>query len=69
MNGLETARQIMADRPTPIVVVSASVEGDDLRISTNAIRAGGLTVVEKPVGANTTITNNSPSIFARNWRS
>ena len=52
MNGLETARQIMADRPTPIVVVSASVEGDDLRISMNAIRAGALTVVEKPVGAN-----------------
>jgi two-component system chemotaxis response regulator CheB len=52
MNGLETARQIMAERPTPIVVVSASVEGDDLRISMNAIRAGALTVVEKPVGAN-----------------
>jgi two-component system chemotaxis response regulator CheB len=50
MNGLEATQQIMRDRPTPIVVVSASVEADDLRISMNALRAGALAVVEKPVG-------------------
>lgn len=50
MDGFETTRRIMESRPTPIVVVSASVEAEDLRISMNALRAGALTVVEKPVG-------------------
>lgn len=50
MNGMETTRAIMARRPTPIVVVSASVEAEDLRISMNALRAGALSVVEKPGG-------------------
>jgi two-component system chemotaxis response regulator CheB len=50
MNGFEATRRIMAERPTPIVVVSASVECEDLRITMNALQAGALTVLEKPVG-------------------
>jgi two-component system, chemotaxis family, protein-glutamate methylesterase/glutaminase len=50
MNGFEATQQIMAKKPTPIVVVSASVESEDLKISMNALRAGALAVVEKPVG-------------------
>jgi two-component system chemotaxis response regulator CheB len=50
MNGLEATQQIMARKPTPVVVVSASVEAEDLKISMNALRAGALAVVEKPVG-------------------
>jgi two-component system chemotaxis response regulator CheB len=50
MNGFEATRRIMADKPTPIVVVSASVEAEDLKISMNALRAGALSVLEKPVG-------------------
>lgn len=50
LNGFEATQQIMARRPTPIVVVSASVEAEDLNISMNALRAGALAVVEKPVG-------------------
>jgi len=50
MNGFEATRQIMCEKPTPIVVVSASVEAEDLKISMNALRAGALSVVEKPVG-------------------
>lgn len=50
LDGFETTRRIMETQPTPIVVVSASVEADDLKISMNALRAGALTVVEKPVG-------------------
>jgi len=50
MNGFEATRRIMAQRPTPIVVVSASVESEDLNITMNALRAGALSVVEKPVG-------------------
>lgn len=51
MDGFEATRRIMAERPTPIVVVSASVESEDLKITMNALRAGALSVVEKPVGA------------------
>lgn len=50
MNGFEATQRIMTEKPTPIVVVSASVESDDLKISMNALRAGALSVVEKPVG-------------------
>ncbi len=51
MNGFDATRRIMTERPTPIVVCSASVESEDLKITMNALRAGALTVVEKPVGA------------------
>ncbi|WP_159995979.1 chemotaxis-specific protein-glutamate methyltransferase CheB [Roseomonas sp. 18066] len=49
IDGLEATRRIMAEQPTPIVVIADSVE-DSLRISMNALRAGALSVVEKPVG-------------------
>jgi two-component system chemotaxis response regulator CheB len=51
MNGFEATQRIMARRPTPIVVLAASVNTDDLNISMNALRAGALTVLEKPAGA------------------
>ena len=50
MNGFEATQTIMRERPTPVVVVSASVEQADLQITMNALRAGALTVLEKPVG-------------------
>jgi two-component system chemotaxis response regulator CheB len=50
MNGFELTQKIMRDRPTPIVVVSASLERADLQITMNALRAGALTVLEKPSG-------------------
>jgi two-component system chemotaxis response regulator CheB len=50
MNGFEATTQIMSERPTPIVVVSASVEQEDLQITMNALQAGALTVLEKPAG-------------------
>jgi two-component system, chemotaxis family, protein-glutamate methylesterase/glutaminase len=50
INGFEATQRIMAERPTPIVVVSASVESEDLQITINALQAGALTVLEKPVG-------------------
>jgi two-component system chemotaxis response regulator CheB len=50
MDGFQATKQIMRQFPTPIVVVSASVEAEDLKIAFNAIRAGALTVVEKPDG-------------------
>jgi two-component system, chemotaxis family, protein-glutamate methylesterase/glutaminase len=50
MDGLEATRRIMSEHPTPIVVIAGSVEDASLKISMNALRAGALTVVEKPVG-------------------
>ena len=50
MNGFEATTRIMAEKATPIVVVSASVESEDLKITMNALRAGALAVLEKPVG-------------------
>ena len=50
MNGFEATRRIMREKPTPIVVCSASVESEDLKITMNALRVGALAVVEKPVG-------------------
>jgi len=50
MDGLEATRRIMAEQPTPIVVIADSIEDSSLKISMHALRAGALTVVEKPVG-------------------
>lgn len=50
MNGLDATLQVMTKRPTPIVVVAANVDDDELNIAMNALRAGALAVVEKPVG-------------------
>ena len=50
MDGLEATRRIMAQHPTPIVVIADSVEDASLRISMNALRSGALAVVEKPPG-------------------
>ncbi len=50
MDGLEAIGRIMAERPTPIVVIADAVEDKSLAISLNALRVGALSVVEKPVG-------------------
>lgn len=50
MDGLEATRRIMTERPTPIVVIAGAVDDPSLGISMNALRAGALSVVEKPVG-------------------
>lgn len=50
IDGLETTRLIMTRLPTPIVVIADAVEDSSLHISMNALRAGALSVVEKPAG-------------------
>jgi two-component system chemotaxis response regulator CheB len=50
MNGLEATHRIMAEQPTPIVVIAGSVHSEDLNIAMNALKAGALSVVEKPHG-------------------
>ncbi len=51
IDGLEATRRIMSNRPIPIVVVAASVESKQWNVTAmEALRAGALTVIEKPVG-------------------
>lgn len=50
MDGLEATRRIMAETPTPIVVIADSVHDTTLDIAMNALKAGALSVVEKPAG-------------------
>ncbi len=51
MDGLEATRRIMSTKPIPIVVVAASIESKKWNTTAmEALRAGALTVLEKPVG-------------------
>jgi two-component system chemotaxis response regulator CheB len=51
MDGLEAIRRIMSRKPVPIVVVAGNVESKDGNsITMEALRAGALTVLEKPPG-------------------
>jgi two-component system chemotaxis response regulator CheB len=50
MDGFQATQSIMAENPTPILVISASVASEDLKISFNAIQAGALDIIEKPRG-------------------
>lgn len=48
MDGFEATRRIMEQRPTPIVIVSSSVDRSEVLVTFNAIQAGALDVLEKP---------------------
>ncbi|HZP97460.1 MAG TPA: chemotaxis-specific protein-glutamate methyltransferase CheB [Candidatus Limnocylindria bacterium] len=48
LDGYEATRRIMAEAPTPILVVSSSVSAIDAQASLNALRAGALGLCEKP---------------------
>ena len=48
MDGLEATRQIMAETPRPIVMVSASYNKNEHKLSFDALQAGALSILEKP---------------------
>jgi two-component system chemotaxis response regulator CheB len=50
MQGFEATRLIMAERPTPIVVVSG-MDMEAMTLTMQALRAGALSVVEKPAAS------------------
>ena len=50
MDGLSAVVEIMANCPTPILVLSSNVDPNDSRSAFNAIRHGALDVMEKPAG-------------------
>src|ERR1051326_2587395 len=50
VDGVEAIRQIMATKPTPSIVVTSAADGEK---AFEAIRAGALEVLSKPVAFNT----------------
>jgi len=50
MDGFEATRRIMVDAPTPIVIVSASIDVHEVAVSMHALRLGALTLLGKPAG-------------------
>ncbi|MBN1681633.1 MAG: chemotaxis-specific protein-glutamate methyltransferase CheB [Anaerolineae bacterium] len=50
MNGLEATHEIMCSTPTPIVVVSASLDNNETEIAFQAMNMGALAVHRKPAG-------------------
>lgn len=50
LDGFEATKQIMIEAPTPIVVVSSSVDAHGAVSSIQALRAGALSIMSKPPG-------------------
>ncbi|HXB54634.1 MAG TPA: chemotaxis-specific protein-glutamate methyltransferase CheB [Vicinamibacteria bacterium] len=50
MGGLEATRQIMSRAPAPIVLATAGFSRDETALGFEAIKAGALTVLDKPQG-------------------
>ncbi|HLY27687.1 MAG TPA: chemotaxis-specific protein-glutamate methyltransferase CheB [Aggregatilineales bacterium] len=50
MGGVDATREIMRRTPTPIVVISASLESVETQTAFEAVKAGALTTLKKPVG-------------------
>jgi two-component system chemotaxis response regulator CheB len=48
MDGFEATRQIMVEVPTPIVIVSATVNVREVAVSLHALRVGALALLPKP---------------------
>ena len=48
LDGFEATRRIMVERPTPIVIVSATVDVQQATVSLHALRMGALSVLTKP---------------------
>jgi two-component system chemotaxis response regulator CheB len=50
MGGVDATKEIMHRTPTPIIVISASLEEGDTQTAFEALRAGALHTLRKPVG-------------------
>jgi two-component system chemotaxis response regulator CheB len=48
LDGFEATRQIMVESPTPIVIVSATVNVNEVAVSMHALRLGALALLPKP---------------------
>jgi two-component system chemotaxis response regulator CheB len=51
MNGIEATRTIMRDHPTPVVIMSSTLQQRDIDLAVEAMRVGAVMAIEKPKGA------------------
>jgi two-component system chemotaxis response regulator CheB len=50
LDGIAATRQIMAQAPTPILIVTAHYDAADVALSLRAVQAGALSILHKPGG-------------------
>ena len=50
MDGFQATREIMIVAPTPVVIVSGHVDVGDMEVAMQALKAGALAILPKPVG-------------------
>jgi len=64
MNGLEFARKIMSEKPTPIIIVSGKTKAN-MRLAIEALNAGAVEVIHKPeVGLKEFLVHGTESLLA-----
>ena len=50
VNGFEATQRIMTEMPTPIVIVSSTINVHETAVSMKALELGALALLEKPMG-------------------
>ncbi|OGV31939.1 MAG: hypothetical protein A2523_11485 [Ignavibacteria bacterium RIFOXYD12_FULL_36_8] len=50
MDGFEATRQIMEEQPTPIIIVSGSIDPKETQNIFKALEAGALAIISRPTG-------------------
>lgn len=50
LDGIEATREIMMRTPTPILIVTAHYDAQDVALSLRAVQAGALSILHKPTG-------------------
>jgi two-component system chemotaxis response regulator CheB len=68
MDGVEATKRIMTEVPTPIVIVSGTVQDADVAMSMQALRSGALSVLPKPPTAESPEHTADRKLFARTVR-
>ena len=53
MDGFEATRRIMEEAPRPIVIVTSSINDNEVKLSFQELKAGALALVNKPSGPGT----------------
>lgn len=69
LDGFEATKRIMIEAPTPIIIVTASVDAGGVEVSLNALRAGALTIIRKPAGPASSDFEHERGVFLDTIRS
>lgn len=65
MNGFEATRQIMSEQPTPIIIVTASIDVREVSSAMTALQAGALALLEKPASTDRAAFNSGAKQLIR----